>query len=51
MSSKKEICIMCAWRATCQKQFSMKAGRRCPDFARDLTIKDEEEDDHNKEKE
>ncbi len=42
MSSKKELCVMCAWRATCRKQFSMKAGRRCADFSRDLAIKDEE---------
>lgn len=42
MSSNRELCVVCAWRATCQKQFSMKAGQRCPEFARDLTIKEEE---------
>lgn len=40
MSDKKELCAVCAWRAACQKQFSMKAGQRCPDFSRDLTIKE-----------
>ncbi|MEW5747101.1 MAG: hypothetical protein AB1805_16855 [Nitrospirota bacterium] len=44
MSEKKELCIVCAWRETCQKQFILKAGQRCPDFAKDLTIKEEKED-------
>ncbi|MCK4910456.1 MAG: hypothetical protein KAR83_02390 [Thermodesulfovibrionales bacterium] len=35
-----EICVVCAWRATCQKKFSI-SGRdmRCPDFSRDVTLK------------
>lgn len=41
MSSTREICVVCAWRATCQKRFSMKAGQRCPEFVRDVTIKEE----------
>lgn len=45
MSEKKEICIVCAWRATCQKQFSMKAGQKCPEFAKDMTIKEEEKEE------
>jgi len=40
MNEKKELCIVCAWRATCQKQFSMKAGQRCPEFVRDLMLKE-----------
>lgn len=44
MSDKKELCVVCAWRATCQKQFGLKAGQRCPEFARDLTIKEEKEE-------
>jgi len=42
MSSNKDICIVCAWRATCQKKFSV-SGRdiRCPDFVRDATLKEE----------
>ncbi|MFA5352725.1 MAG: hypothetical protein WC291_00715 [Thermodesulfovibrionales bacterium] len=43
MEDKKELCILCAWRATCQKQFSMKPGLKCPDFSRDLTIREEKE--------
>ncbi len=36
------ICAVCAWRATCQKKFSI-SGRsmHCPDFVRDVTIKEE----------
>jgi hypothetical protein len=36
-----EVCAVCAWRATCQKKFSL-SGRniRCPDFVRDVTIGD-----------
>lgn len=41
MTTEKELCILCAWRATCQKQFSMKAGAKCPEFVRDLTIRDD----------
>lgn len=38
------ICAICAWRATCQKKFSV-SGRdlRCAEFVRDITIKVEEE--------
>ncbi|MEW6409040.1 MAG: hypothetical protein AB1488_02870 [Nitrospirota bacterium] len=45
--TEKDICIVCAWRETCQKRFSVKSkGFRCVDFVRDITIKPEE----NKEK-
>lgn len=45
-----DICAICAWRATCQKKFSI-SGRdmRCPDFVKDLEIENsaqEEEDQH-----
>lgn len=35
------ICIICAWRATCQKMFSV-SGRdvKCADFVRDVSIKE-----------
>jgi len=37
------ICAICAWRATCQKKFFIsRKDIRCPDFVRDLSIKDEE---------
>lgn len=44
MREGKNICIICAYRGTCQKQFSLKAGQRCLEFARDLAIKEKEED-------
>jgi hypothetical protein len=35
----KDICVVCAWRADCQKKFSV-SGRdlRCPDFVRDVSL-------------
>ena len=48
MSSKKDVCVICAYRATCQKKFSLPAGRHCPDFARDFLIKEEETDEAEK---
>lgn len=44
MSSKKDVCVICAYRATCQKKFSLPAGRHCPEFARDYLIKEEPEE-------
>ncbi|UCE79434.1 MAG: hypothetical protein JSV13_02035 [Nitrospiraceae bacterium] len=39
MSSKREICILCAWRENCQKKFSVSGkDMRCPDFAEDITV-------------
>ncbi len=37
-----DICIVCAWRGTCQKMFSV-SGRdiKCADFVRDVSIKEE----------
>ena len=44
MSPTIEICSICAWRETCQKKFSI-SGRdaRCPDFAEDISLKKQEE--------
>jgi len=41
-----EQCSICAWRANCQKKFSI-SGRdiRCPDFTRDISISGAEEND------
>lgn len=38
------ICIVCAWRATCQKKFSV-SGRdiKCADFVKDVSIKPEDQ--------
>ncbi len=52
MAKKADICVVCAWRADCQKKFSV-SGRdiRCPDFVRDLSLpKDEKEETPEKQK-
>jgi len=44
----KRLCVICAWRQHCQKRFSVAytgvINIHCPDFTRDYTIKDLEED-------
>lgn len=48
MSNKREIrrCAVCAWRGECRKKFCVPdSGARCPDFTRDVTIKDRGEDE------
>jgi hypothetical protein len=50
MGENKVLCIVCAWRATCQKQFSMKAGQKCAEFVRDVTIKETSEEKEEGEK-
>lgn len=41
----RQSCVVCAWRATCAKRFSVSdGGARCPDFSRDITIKDQDEE-------
>jgi hypothetical protein len=46
MSSEKKYCAICAWRMGCQKRFSVVTDSvgsvRCPDYSRDLAIKDNE---------
>jgi len=49
--NEKQLCIICAWRQTCQKQFSMKAGQKCPDYCKDVTIRETEATDENGPKE
>lgn len=51
MNQQQPMCVVCAWRATCQKQFSLKAGQRCPDFVKDVTVKVDEEKSEMKEEE
>lgn len=37
----RQSCAVCAWRETCAKRFSVSdGGARCPDYSRDITIKD-----------
>ena len=49
MSSEKKYCAICAWRVNCQKRFSVVTDStgsvRCPDYSRDLSIKDSDIDD------
>jgi hypothetical protein len=44
MSASGNICVVCAWRATCQKKFSISGkDMKCSDFVRDVSIKEEKE--------
>lgn len=37
----QQRCIVCAWRENCSKRFCIPdGGSRCPDFSRDISIKD-----------
>jgi hypothetical protein len=52
--SSVDICALCAWRANCQKKFSVSGkDMRCPDFSKDLSIavasSDESETENEKE--
>ncbi len=41
----KNICIICAYRATCQKKFSISGkDMNCPDFVKDVSIRAEPEE-------
>ena len=42
MENGRTICVVCAWRATCNKKFSMDGATttKCPDFTRDVTLKE-----------
>ena len=48
MSSEKKYCAICAWRGNCQKRFSVATDAQgfvhCPDYSRDLSIKDQDID-------
>jgi cytidylate kinase len=49
MSYSVTACFLCAWREKCQKRFSIGTdfalNVNCPDFTRDVTIKESELDD------
>ena len=37
----RQSCAVCAWRESCNKRFSVSdSGARCPDFSRDISIKE-----------
>jgi hypothetical protein len=48
MTTERSICAICAWRETCQKKFSL-SGRdvNCPEYTRDISIKDTSETQEN----
>jgi hypothetical protein len=41
METDYTICVTCAWRAACNKKFSMDGSTttKCIDYTRDLTLK------------
>ena len=46
----KQHCVVCAWRENCAKKFRVTdGGAHCPDFTRDVTIKDVPDTDSSKE--
>jgi len=49
---EKTLCVVCAWRETCQKKFSFSSSGnvKCPDYTRDLTLP-KEKDEKNKDAE
>ncbi len=50
MTSEYSLCIICAWRENCRKKF-LKGNDltlKCPDFTRDLSIKNTEMPDDKK---
>ncbi len=52
MNSTGLICAICAWRATCQKKFSVSGkDLRCAEFVKDITIKEPSEEESGKDKE
>jgi len=52
MSSTQLICAVCAWRATCQKKFSISGkDMRCVEFVKDVTIKEEPAEEAEEKKE
>jgi hypothetical protein len=43
--SSTNICAVCAWRADCQKKFSISGKDiNCPDFSKDLSVSEENKD-------
>jgi len=37
----RQSCVVCAWRENCSKRFCIPdGGARCPDFTRDVSIKE-----------
>lgn len=42
----RQSCIVCAWRESCAKRFCVTdGGGHCPDYSRDVSIKDADEEE------
>jgi hypothetical protein len=41
MDDSRTLCVVCAWRQTCNKKFLMDGATttKCPDFTRDVTLR------------
>ncbi len=52
MGTEKKYCSICAWRPNCQKRFTVSIDSsgfvHCPDFTRDMKIKDGDIDEAEK---
>lgn len=44
MTMDRSLCAICAWRGDCNKKFMSGKGVHCPDYTRDLTIREKEEE-------
>ena len=44
-ADEKQLCVICAWRGTCNKKFSGGGGEslHCVDFVRDVSLKPPQE--------
>ncbi|HHO75734.1 MAG TPA: hypothetical protein ENN05_04815 [Deltaproteobacteria bacterium] len=40
MSIDRNLCAICAWRRDCKKKFMQGDSVYCPDFTKDLSIRD-----------
>jgi hypothetical protein len=51
MDNERTICVVCAWRKDCQKKFlrNQDLSFRCPEFTKDISIKDGVKPDDKKE--
>ncbi len=44
MTGNQNICIICAWRETCQNKFSVSGKDfRCTDYVEDVSLKKEKD--------
>jgi len=40
MSLDRSLCAICAWRGDCNKKFMQGSGVYCPDYTKDLAIRE-----------